>query len=115
MSHEKRAAWSIKLEEDWVPEGSDKQDSALLTYKLSHMKEISFSSHCYFLKSPRAEPLIPTLLAFSISWWKLPQVDEGNLRSLGRVAEVERSKERGWTSVDTNGLLKSYCTWPWNS
>lgn len=40
--------WSIKLKGDWVPEGSEERGSALLTSRLFHMKETSFSSHCYF-------------------------------------------------------------------
>lgn len=40
--HEKRATWSIKLNEDWVPEVPEEQGSVLFTSILLHKKGTSF-------------------------------------------------------------------------
>ena len=44
-----------------------------------------------------AEPMTAALLAFAISQWKLHQGEKENLgRTLGRVTEVDMSRQHGW-------------------
>lgn len=65
MDH-KRTTWSIKLKEDWAPEGSEEQGSVLFTSRHLHEKLLFQAIVILRSRSLIAEPIIPTFLTFEI-------------------------------------------------